>query len=197
MATLAEQISQLASAALAAHGLTLVQARLSGGTASGRGKMTLDVMAEMPDGTSPTVELCTAASRTLSAQMDVADILKTPYTLEVGSSGLERPLVSNADYTRFNGKQAKLTFTRPIPNPSGKGVLGSTVGLITEPTETGIKIIMAEGGYTLPVNFNQIHHANLTPSKEELAELMKAANVRQKAQAAADEAEDAAETPDA
>ncbi len=186
MATLAEQISQQAAAALAAHGLVLVQARLSGGTASGRGKQTLDVMAEMPDGTSPTVELCTAASRTLSAQMDVADIIKTPYTLEVGSPGLERPLMNPADYLRFNGKQAKLTFTRPIANPSGKGVLGSTVGIITEPTETSLKIIMAEGGYTLVVNFNQIHHAHLTPSKEELAELMKAANVRQKAAAEAE-----------
>lgn len=190
MATLAEQISQQAAAALAAHGLVLVQARLSGGTASGRGKQTLDVMAEMPDGSSPTVELCTAASRTLSAQMDVADIIKTPYTLEVGSSGLERPLVTNADYTRFNGKQAKLTFTRPVPNPSGKGVLGSTVGVITNPTEGTVTVIMAEGGYSLTVNFSQIHHATLTPSKEELAELMKAANVRQKAAA---ESEDSAE----
>lgn len=185
MATQAEQISQLATAALAAHGLVLVQARLSGGTASGRGKMTLDVMAEMPDGTSPTVELCTSASRTLSAQMDVADIIKTPYILEVGSSGLERPLVTNADYTRFNGKQAKLTFTRPVPNPSGKGVLGSAVGVITKPTDHGISLIMAEGGYTLAVNYSQIHHATLTPSAEELAELMKQANIRQKAQSAA------------
>lgn len=187
MATLAEQISQQAAAALAAHGLVLVQARLSGGTASGRGKQTLDVMAEMPDGSSPTVELCTAASRTLSAQMDVADIIKTPYTLEVGSTGLERPLVNIADYTRFNGKQAKLTFTRPVPNPSGKGVLGSTVGRITNPTEGTVTVIMAEGGYSLTVNFSQIHHATLTPSKEELAELMKAANVRQKAAAEADD----------
>lgn len=191
MATQAEQISQLAAAALAAHGLVLVQARLSGGTSSGRGKMTLDVMAEMPDGTSPTVELCTSASRTLSAQMDVADIIKSPYILEVGSAGLERPLMTPADYTRFSGKQAKLTFTRPIPNPSGKGVLGSTYGLITNPTETGLTLVMTEGGYSLQVNFNQIHHANLTPSKEELAELMKQVNIKQKAKAAAEaEAED-------
>lgn len=181
MATQAELISQLAAAALAAHGLVLVQARLSGGTASGRGKMTLDVMAEMPDGTSPTVELCTAASRTLSAQMDVADLIKSPYILEVGSSGLERPLMNPADYVRFNGKQAKLTFTRPVPNPLGKGVLGSTYGLITNPTETAVTIVMKEGGMPLTVNFNQVHHAHLTPSAEELAELMKQANIRQTA----------------
>lgn len=191
MPTLAEQLTALAQGALAAHGLVLVQARLSGGTASGRGKQTLDVMAEMPDGSSPTVELCTAASRTLSAQMDVADYIKTPYTLEVGSSGLERPLLNPADYTRFNGKQAKLTFTRPIPNPSGKGVLGSTVGVITKPTEGTVTVIMAEGGFSLTVNYSQIHHANLTPSTEELAALMKQATDRQKAaKLAAESAED-------
>ncbi|PZP40502.1 MAG: hypothetical protein DI585_00950 [Pseudomonas fluorescens] len=179
MATLAEQLNQLAAGAMAAHGLVLVQARLSGGTASGRGKLTLDVMAEMPDGSSPTLDACIAASRTLSAQMDVADILKSPYTLEVGSPGLERPLVQTSDYTRFNGKQAKVTFTRPIANPSGKGVLGSAVGQITEPTDTGITLILKEGGQPMAVAFTQIHHAHLSPSAAELAEMMKAANARQ------------------
>lgn len=181
MPTLAEQITALAQGALAAHGLVLVQARLSGGTASGRGKQTLDVMAEMPDGSSPTLELCTAASRTLSAQMDVADFIKTPYTLEVGSAGLERPLLNPADYMRFTGKQAKLTFTRPIPNPSGKGVLGSCLGIITGPTESGLTLITTEGGHKLPVTFAQVHHATLQPSAAELADLMKQANQRQKA----------------
>lgn len=182
MATLAEQISQLASAALAAHGLVLVQARLSGGTASGKGKLTLDVMAEMPDGSSPTLEACIAASRTLSAQMDVADIIKSPYTLEVGSAGLERPLTQAADYTRFNGKQAKLTFTRPIPHPNGKAVLGSVVGTITAPTDTGTSVVLKEGGETIAVTYAQIHHAHLAPSSAELAEMMKLANQRQKSQ---------------
>jgi ribosome maturation factor RimP len=190
MATLAEQISQLAEGALAAHGLKLVQARLSGGTASGKGKLTLDVMAEMPDGSSPILEVCIAASRTLSAQMDVADIITSPYTLEVGSAGLERPLITPADYTRFNGRQAKLTFVRPIPHPSAEGkkggVLGSAIGIITEPTETGTSLVLKEGGATITVTYAQIHHANLTPSSAELADMMKQANIRQKAQAEAE-----------
>jgi hypothetical protein len=49
---------------------------------------------------------------------------------------------------------------------------------------------MTEGGYSLAINFNQIHHANLTPSKEELAELMKQATVKQKARAAAEDADE-------
>lgn len=181
MATLAEQINQLAGAALAAHGLVLVHARLSGGTASGRGKLTLDVMAEMPDGTSPTLELCTQASRTLSAQMDVSDIIKSPYTLEVGSAGLERPLTKPADYVRFNGKQAKITLHRPVPAPNGKGVLGSAVGIISQPTDDDVTLTLKDGTGTLTVRHDQIHHAHLSPSAEELREMMKAATAKAEA----------------
>ena len=183
MATLAEHINKLAGAALAAHGLVLVHARLSGGTASGRGQQTLDVMAEMPDGTSPTLEVCTQAARTLSAQMDVADIIKTPYTLEVGSAGLERPLTKPADYIRFAGKQAKITLHRPLPNPSGKGVLGSAVGTITQPNDTDITLILKDGGDLFTVRHDQIHHAHLSPSAEELRELMKSATAKSAARA--------------
>lgn len=192
MPSLAEQITQLAHGAMAAHGLVLVAARLSGGTASGKGKLTLDVMAEMPDGSSPTLDLCISAARTLSAQMDVAEILNSPYTLEVGSAGLERPLTKPEDYLRFNGKQAKLTFTRPVPNPSGKGVLGTAVGVITQPTETGLTIILRDGGESLPVTFAQVRDAHLLPNAEELKTLMQQATQRQKMlkEAAAEDASD-------
>ncbi len=180
MPSLAEQITQLANGAMAAHGLVLVAARLSGGTASGKGKLTLDVMAEMPDGSSPTLDLCISAARTLSAQMDVAEILNSPYTLEVGSAGLERPLTKPEDYIRFNGKQAKLTFTRPVPNPSGKGVLGAAVGVITNPTDTGLTIILRDGGESLAATYSQIRDAHLLPNAEELKVLMQQATQRQK-----------------
>ncbi|RYG60384.1 MAG: ribosome maturation factor RimP [Alphaproteobacteria bacterium] len=193
MATLAEQISGLAQGALAAHGLVLVAARLSGGTSAGRGKLTVDVMAEMPDGSSPTLDLCISAARTLSAQMDVAEILNSPYTLEVGSAGLERPLTRPEDYTRFNGKQAKLTFTRPVANPSGKGVLGTAVGIITQPTEAGLTIILRDGGESLPVTFAQVRDAHLLPNADELKALMQQANQRQKMLKESADADDASD----
>ncbi|RYG61054.1 MAG: hypothetical protein EON60_04925 [Alphaproteobacteria bacterium] len=193
MATLAEQISGLAQGALAAHGLVLVAARLSGGTSAGRGKLTVDVMAEMPDGSSPTLDLCISAARTLSAQMDVAEILNSPYTLEVGSAGLERPLTRPEDYTRFNGKQAKLTFTRPVANPSGKGVLGTAVGIITQPTEAGLTIILRDGGESLPVTFAQVRDAQLLPNADELKAIMQQANQRQKMLKESADADDASD----
>lgn len=178
MSTLDSKITAIAGQAMAAAGLVLVQARLSGGTTGGRGKLTLNVMAERPDGTSPTLDECTQASRTLSAQLDVADIIGSPYTLEVGSPGLERPLETVADYTRFMGKQAKLTLTRPVENPAGKGVLGSVVGTITEATDSAVTLTVE--GHPLTLEYAQVRYAHLSPSADELKELMKQANSKRK-----------------
>jgi len=176
MATLQQQIDALAQSALAAHGLVLVQAQLTGGTTQGRGKQTLNVLAERPDGTSPTLEECTQASRTLSAQLDVEDILQSAYTLEVGSAGLERPLLSVADYLRFAGRNARFTFTRPIENPTGKGgVLGTTQAVIVTAAEDSVTVRMpnVEEPQTWPLA--SIRHANLSPTEEEFKALIKEA----------------------
>src|SRR5437016_5473947 len=50
------------------------------------------------------VEDCTRASRDLSITLDVADLIHHPYTLEVSSPGLERPLVRPEDFVRFAGQ---------------------------------------------------------------------------------------------
>ena len=187
MATpLAQAVAQLAAQALAAHGLTLVQARLSGGTSSGRGKQTLNVLVERPDGTSPTLEECTAVSRTLSAQLDVADLISGAYTLEVGSPGADRPLITPADYQRFSGKQARLVFHAPVPNPSGKGVLGSAIGVIQQPTSSGLVLALKDGG-SLTLTHAQIHHAALEPSAAELKELLATASRKPRFNASTEE----------
>jgi ribosome maturation factor RimP len=175
-----QQLHALAEQALAAHGLVLVAARLTGGTASGRGKLTLDVMAENPDGSSPTLDQCTQASRTISAQLDVADILPSAYTLEVGTPGMERPLNTLADYQRFMGKQARVSLHRPLPNPSGKGVLGTAIGAILAASEDEVTIALKDGEGDLTIPFSNVKYAHLSPSAEELKQLMQQANSKRK-----------------
>lgn len=175
-----QQLYAIASQALAAHGLVLVAARLTGGTASGKGRLTLDVMAEKPDGTSPTLDECTQASRTISAQLDVADILPSAYTLEVGTPGLERPLNTVADYQRFMGRQARVALHRPLPAPGGKGVLGTLTGTIAAVSENEVTLNLKDGEGTLAVPFTAIRHANLSPSADELKQLMQQANSKRK-----------------
>lgn len=60
------------------------------------------------------MDLCAEVSRDLSAELDVADIIDHPYTLEVSSPGLDRPLKTARDFRRYLGKAAKLKTRDPI-----------------------------------------------------------------------------------
>jgi len=67
----------------------------------------LQIMAERPDGTM-SVEECAEISRAVSAILDVEDLIKSEYTLEVSSPGLDRPLTRLADFERYAGFDARL-----------------------------------------------------------------------------------------
>lgn len=60
------------------------------------------------------VDDCTRASRTISAELDVAELIHVPYTLEVSSPGLNRPLRSESDFRRFVGQEARIRTRHPI-----------------------------------------------------------------------------------
>lgn len=57
---------------------------------------------------------CERVSREISAILDVEDMIDRPYTLEVSSPGLDRPLRQPGDYRRFAGQLAKIVVNRPI-----------------------------------------------------------------------------------
>src|SRR3990172_2011345 len=60
------------------------------------------------------VDDCARISRQISAQFDVDDPIPGSYTLEVSSPGLDRPLVSDADFERFAGQRVRLSTYAPI-----------------------------------------------------------------------------------
>ena len=55
-----------------------------------------------------------AVSEEVSAILDAEDPVSTPYTLEVSSPGLDRPLKTEADYRRFLGRLARLSTYEPV-----------------------------------------------------------------------------------
>lgn len=55
--------------------------------------------------------LCERVATRLNAVLDARGF---PYTLEVESAGLERPLVRPADYTRFSGQRARIVTTLSV-----------------------------------------------------------------------------------
>ena len=82
-------------------GFRLVRVRLLG-----QNGLTLQIMAERPDGTM-SVEDCEEVSRAVSPALDVEDPIEKAYHLEVSSPGIDRPLVRKSDFTAWVGHLVK------------------------------------------------------------------------------------------
>lgn len=61
-----------------------------------------------------TVGDCERMSRGLEALLDVEDLIKMPYMLEVSSPGLDRPLTKMKDFERSRGKLARVITSEKV-----------------------------------------------------------------------------------
>jgi ribosome maturation factor RimP len=133
---LAAEIAGLAEPVLAGLGFRLVRVVISG-----RDGVTVQIMAERPDGTI-TVEECAQISRSLSPVLDVHDPIRDRYTLEVSSPGIDRPLVRPSDFEAWAGYEAKIElrellagrrrFRGVLEGIEGDEVIGLPLGLVGE-----------------------------------------------------------------
>ena len=98
----AARVAAIAEPVIESLGFRLVRVRISG--LSG---MTVQIMAERPDGTM-TIEGCETISRALSPVLDVADPIERAYRLEISSPGIDRPLVRRSDFERHAGESVKI-----------------------------------------------------------------------------------------
>jgi ribosome maturation factor RimP len=78
---------------------------------SNREGLTLQIMAERPDGTM-SIDDCEAVSRNLSPILNVDDPIDRAYQLEVSSPGIDRPLVRHVDFENAVGHVAKIETSR-------------------------------------------------------------------------------------
>jgi ribosome maturation factor RimP len=91
----------------------------------------------MVDRRGPSTGVDIATCERVAARINVAlEAFSEPYTLEVESAGLNRPLFKPADYERFSGQNVRVVTTLAIRNAKthrGKlaGVRGSNVCLQT------------------------------------------------------------------
>jgi ribosome maturation factor RimP len=123
------------------------------------GRRVLSILVERLDGKPLSIDEISDASRTFSAHLDVADIIKERYFLEVGSAGLDRPLSSPADFKRFEGKEAKVELLDIEP--------GKLKGKISSATDKTVTI-----GETA-INYTDIKKAKLHLTDEDYRKLLK------------------------
>lgn len=170
------KIHAMAAEALEAHGLVPVCVRFTG---SGK-FLTLQVLAEKPDGAggfvSPTLDECTAASRQLGRELELADLISGRYVLEVGSPGLERPLLTADDCRRFIGKQAKFKFRHGQEVLVNGQPLGAVVATVLAVDGDMLTVRAEESREPLAFAFAGVHAAQLAPSAADYAALMASAN---------------------
>ena len=150
-----DKLREIALPVCQAHGLDLVDARF----VTENGGLTLRVLIERPDQpegrSGVSLGDCQTVSRDLSTVLDVEaeGLIPGRYRLEVGSPGIERPLVSRRDFERFAGREVRMQTLRPVGGRRRlQGVLRGLEG-------DAVRLHASEGDVSIP--FAEIAKANL------------------------------------
>jgi len=104
-----------------------------------------------------TLDDCTAVSNQLGDTLDVHDLSHGPYTLEVSSPGLDRPISRDRDFERFKGAQVKIKTHIKIDGM--KSFQGTLVDYVEEDGQKVVRMDVA--GKILSLPKNEIAKANL------------------------------------
>jgi ribosome maturation factor RimP len=103
-----DRLRRLIREVVEGQGYELVDAELKG---AGKSSV-LRVYIDKPAGI--TLHDCELVSEQVGTVLDVEDLIPFSYTLEVSSPGLDRKLVKESDYTRFEGKLARIQTRIPL-----------------------------------------------------------------------------------
>lgn len=102
-----------------------------------------------------TVDDCASVSHQVSGVLDVEDLIRGQYTLEVSSPGLDRPLFSVDDFERFRGRDVQVRMDAPVNGRRrfmGRllGVGGGVVRILVDQEETSLPLLHIEQARLVP-----------------------------------------------
>ncbi len=103
-----------------------------------------------------TLRDCQRVSEELSDLLDVENLIDHPYTLEVSSPGLNRPLRLESDFIRFMGQRARVSTSQAIAGQ--RRFLGILKGC-----EEGRVLLERGDGTVVQIPCGLILKANLDP----------------------------------
>ena len=109
MHTEEQQIRQLAEPVLASAGMELVQVECL----RMKSRWVVRIYMDREDG-GVTLDDCALISNQLGYLLDVHDVPPGPYTLEVSSPGLDRPLQRDKDFLKYRGSRVNLRLREKI-----------------------------------------------------------------------------------
>ena len=101
-----------------------------------------------------TIDQCEKVSRAVSDLLDLHDLIKHAYSLEVSSPGLERPLTKLEHFIRFVGKKAK------IKTKADQVEVNKYSGTIVKADQENV-LLKKEDGTEVDIPYELISKANL------------------------------------
>lgn len=104
-----------------------------------------------------TIDNCERMSKSLGALLEVEDLMKTPYVLEVSSPGIDRPLVRQTDFEKNIGRLIRVVTLEKIDNQT------FFIGRISDVGENWIRLSFDKKGKSedLFIPFEKISKAKL------------------------------------
>ena len=182
----AARIAQVCIPTLAFLGYRLVRVKVSG--ANG---MTVQIMAERADGTM-TVADCEKASISLSAVLDVEDVVTQAYHLEMSSPGIDRPLVRVSDFLRAIEHETRIEME--VALDGRKRFRGWIEGVEGEGADALLKLrrtdAAAEEAADVKLLLRDIGEARLVLTEALIRETLRAAKAARQAAGEPDEDEE-------
>lgn len=144
---LSERLAELATPAIDAAGLELVEIEVRGS----HGSRVVDLIVDHDDGV--TIDACAQLSREVSAVLDEVDPIDGKYTLRVSSPGVDRPLRRPRDFARNLGRPVRLVRRQPTELP------GEVTGTVIATDENAVTLEV--DGEPLEVAFSDVDHGRI------------------------------------
>lgn len=156
-----QAIAARVAPALAELGLECLGVEWNAGHGGGLLRVYIDALGRDGDAADAvSVDDCEAASREISALLDVDDPIPGHYVLEVSSPGIERPLFNAAQFARFMGSEARVTLK--LPREGCRRLRGRIAAV------EGRRIGLEVDGSRIDIAEDEIESAHLVPDWDAL-----------------------------
>ena len=146
-----EKVRQLACPVIAAEGMELIHVECL------KLHMRWIIRLFLDKENGVTLDDCTTVSNQMGDILDIHDLINGPYTLEVSSPGLDRPLSRDQDFVKYRGSKVNIKTSIKI-----EGVKNFHGPLVDFMEENGQKVVVIEvSGKNYRIPKAEIVKANL------------------------------------
>jgi ribosome maturation factor RimP len=153
---LKDKIIEVIQPELNALGVELVDIDFSGIGKKSIIRLYIDSKSSDSDRCGVSIGDCEKVSKSIQRLLEIEELVKGDYTLEVSTPGIERPLTKLADYERFKGKLCKVVIRAVAGDDSKESCFTANIKAVVKDN-----IIFDINGEERTVNIEDIKKANL------------------------------------